>query len=256
MPQAENITLPAPTHGIFSKRSDEALASFTKFANTALEPSIAHIVELYQSSKQQTAGRPAGGLYPHEAAYKSAIENLPSVSFSTGTPNAGTKQVYVLFDINCPFCHEFFQRNVVGNEQAKDVTINWIPAALFYTPKDSSEDAKIVAESSVLVAAHMYWVIRTQGNQAAKAALTDYFINSTKRLNFSEMAFEEQDMHKAVEATQLLASQQQPRTPLISYTERNRGWGVIQSVPPAAQWAELQSLLVTPPSISQSEAKK
>jgi hypothetical protein len=69
--------------------------------------------------------RQAKGDSEQQAAYLDLVKSLPSVQ-----QGSGPKNLYVLFDPNCPVCHRYYE-SVKLDAQAGRVTVHWIPVTIF-----------------------------------------------------------------------------------------------------------------------------
>lgn len=89
-----------------------------------------------------------------QKAYLNLVRSLPSI-----TQGSGPKQLYVLFDPNCPVCHAYY-KDVAMAANAGRVTVNWIPTTIF--PEQAG---------SITAGARLLDVLGSDGLKAASQTL-------------------------------------------------------------------------------------
>jgi len=95
------------------------------------------------------------GEQSQQTAYLNLIKSLPAIK-----QGEGPRQLYVLFDPNCPVCHRYYDY-VKNDVNAGRVTVNWIPVTIFPDRR-----------SSITAGAELLETLDSLGQIAASDTLT------------------------------------------------------------------------------------
>lgn len=105
--------------------------AFSRLVGVALEqdPGIAEVRALAGSEEQSLA-------------YLDMVRSLPAL-----VQGSADRKVYVMFDPNCPFCHDYYEE-VSLEAKAGQLEVHWIPAIVFPDRRSSlTASAALMAES-------------------------------------------------------------------------------------------------------------
>jgi len=143
------------------------VASISGRANfkVALSKALSEKAELVGVQKMTSDGDQQG-------AYLNLVRNLPSIK-----QGSGPKQLYVLFDPNCPVCHRYYNE-VKMSADAGRVTVNWIPVTIFPERRSSiTASAELLETRSALGQAAALGMLHSMMNQQGFIEKVDQAFN-------------------------------------------------------------------------------
>lgn len=166
------------------------------------EPFQDLVRDVASESDTITEMREAEGASEQQKHYYDAVSSMPAIK-----QGSGERDLYVLFDPNCPACHQLYQ---ALSEEAgvENVTIHWIPGLVFTDQ-----------QSSIGTAAQLLAALDNEGNDQAMTML-DQILSSKDGASEVFGDYDKQAHQRYIEQVALgtgILSVAKPETPLLVY---------------------------------------
>ncbi|KXS55110.1 MAG: hypothetical protein AWU57_534 [Marinobacter sp. T13-3] len=159
--------------------------------------------------------RRAEGAEAQQQAYFDMVKSLPAI-----TQGDGPRDLYVMFDPNCPVCHKYY-REVAEDIESGRVTVHWIPTVVFPDQRSSLSVSAIMiaeAEADPEAGADMLNNVMTQRGYMDDLDGSDRVAGVTPYLE------------SVIKNTAVMAMAR-PETPLIIFEDRNGNLAIESGLP-------------------------